>query len=352
MDRNLLELTRSVERDCQRVDRLMTQVAKALLENAAEPLLSDQERALMWGVLSDLIATVAAAIAGRLPASLTQSNHRPVVYTATRSDSADASALLQLLRDTGTLHDPALIRLVYARTKAHLLSETLRTGAGGATVAESDRMAESLLDADTLVRLRHREIESIDRYGDPRLPIEDLPAELRERLYWDVAAALRLLLLDSDAAETAFIDDRIEAATAEILQQPLPLPEADRLRDAASIPPSSLVEALERGEIFLFLMLFGRMTGLPLGRIRELAFGGGEAEFAAVCRAIEIPRCAFAELYLLVHQHSRKTVRDASALAGALNMYDTIDRRQAADLLRLWRRHPRYLGALRRVTGG
>ncbi len=352
MDRNLLELTRSVERDCQRVDRLMAQVAKALLENAAEPLLSDQERALMWGVLSDLVAAVAADIAGRLPPPLTHSDLRAVIHTATRPDAADGTPLLQILRGTGALHEPALIRLVYARTRAHLLSETLRAGAGGATVADSDRMAESLLDTDTLVRLRHREIESIDRYGDPRLPIEDVPAELREPLYWHVAAALRLLLLDADTADPAFIDDRIEAVTAEILQQPQPLPEADRLRDAASIPPSSLVEALERGEIFLFLMLFGRMTGLPLGRIREMAFGGGEAEFATVCRALDIPRCEFAELYLLVHQHSRKTVRDAGALAGAVSMYETIDRRQAADLLRLWRRHPRYLGALRRVVGG
>ncbi|MFN4087509.1 MAG: DUF2336 domain-containing protein [Alphaproteobacteria bacterium] len=364
MKQTVLELARSMEREKAHVDRLMAEVARSLLAGGGP--LSDQERALMRGIVTDLVETVAADILGRIGRDEAATGAEPALRaavvrlsgptatgtatgteTGTGTGTGGLGRIAEALRGAEVLAAPGLIRLVYARVRAHLLGEALRpplTGGRGQLAAE-------MLEPAALQAFQIDDARRIDPYGDPRLPIEDLPDDLQAALHWDIAAALRVALVAGGAGEAGEIDDAIEIAVSAALRQPPPLPEADRLRRQAAIPPDSLVEALQRGEIFLFLMLLGQISGLPLGRVQQTAFGRGDLEFATVCRALAFPRHVFAELHLLVAQQSRAAVRDPEALVQAMRAFDAIDPGEALELLRLWRRHPRYVGAIRRSLG-
>lgn len=347
------DLTRSVENDAARVDRLMEDVARSM-QGGGGPL-TDHQRALMWGVITDLVRTVLGRIAGAIrDAALRGSTEDHAAFASVAESVAEAVAAQQIDRladiaaRAGMLRDKRLIRLVFARVQSHLLSEIMRPPG-------RDRLApdlEQLLSGEDLDRYRDQELRRLDAYGDPRLPLDDLPHEVLDALHWQMAAALRKLLLERPAADTVAVDDALEAAVAAVLRQPPPLPEAERLDRRATIPPTALLQALANGDVFLFLMLLGQVSGLTLGRLQAIAFGRAELEFATLCRALDLPRNHFADLYLLVCQQSSGTVRDPGALAEAMHTYDAIDPGDARAMLRLWRRHPGYTGAIRRMTDG
>lgn len=341
-----LDLARSVERDTARVDRLMEDVARSMLSGGGP--LTDHQRALMWGVVTDIVRSVHRSIATALgEAAIAGRASRAVAAgAADAATGPSGERVADIVVRTGFTRDTRLTRLVFARVEAHRLAETMRLPGG------ADPQGEDLLDRADLDRSHDQQMAHLDEYGDPRLLLDDLPAEMVEAMYWQVAAALRVLLLEAGSVDMVAADDSIEAVVASILRQPPPLPEAERLDRQAAIPHEALVQALKRGDVFLFLMLLGQISGLTLGRLQATAFGRGTLEFATLCRALDMQRNVFAELHLLVCQHSCGKVRDPEALAEAMHAFDGIDPEEARDLLRLWRRHPRYAGAIRRISDG
>jgi len=347
------DLARSVERDAARIDRLMEDVARSM-QGGGGPL-SDHQRALMWGVLADLLRTALGRIVGAIrDAAPHGSTDEQAVFAAIADGVSEIVAAQPTERfadmgvRAGLLHDRRLVRLVFARVQAHRVSEIMRPP--GRDRLEPD--PEQLLAGEDLDRYRDQELRRLDAYGDPRLPLDELPHEVLDAIHWQMAAALRKLLLEPPVADAVAVDDALEAAVAAVLRQPTPLPEAERLDRRAAIPPTGLVQALANGDVFLFLMLLGQISGLTLGQLQAIAFGRGEVEFATLCRALDLSRNHFADLHLLVCQHSSGKVRDPGALAAAMHTYDAIDPDDARAMLRLWRRHPGYAGAIRRMTDG
>lgn len=343
-----LDLARSVERDAARVDRLMEDVARSMLSGAGP--LTDQQRALMWGVVTDIVRSVHRRIAAALGEAVAD-GRAPSAVAACAADAVTGPSgqrVVEIVARSAFTRDTRLVRLVFARIEAHRLAEVMRPPGSAGPDPESN----GILDRADLDRCHDQQMAHLDEYGDPRLPLDDLPPDMVEAIHWQVAAALRVLLIETEAVDLVAADDAIEAAVASVLHQPAPLPEAERQDRQAAIPPEALVRALKRGDVFLFLMLLGQISGLALGRLQAMAFGRGTLEFATLCRAIDVQRTVFAELHLLVGQHSSGKVRDPRALAEAMHAFDGIDPDEARDLLRLWRRHPRYAGAIRRITDG
>ena len=346
MNQPSLELARSVERDAARVDRLMEDVARSMLSGAGP--LTDHQRALMWGVATDIVRSVHRSIAMALGEAATagQASRAVAACAADTATGPSGQRIADIVIRTAFTRDTRLTRFVFARVEAHRLAEIMRLSSG------ADPQGEGLLDRADLDRSHDQQMAHLDQYGDPRLLLDDLPWEIVEAIHWQVAAALRVLLLETGSVDMVSADDSIEAAVASILRQPPPLSEAERLDRQAAIPHEALVRALKCGDVFLFLMLLGQISGLTLGRLQTTAFGRGTLEFAALCRAVGMQRNLFAELHLLVCQHSSGKVRDPEALAQAIHAFDGIDQDEARHLLRLWRRHPRYAGAIRGISDG
>src|SRR3546814_10092975 len=69
-----LKLAQSVERDSERTDRFMQDVAHAL-RSSAGGVLSDRERTLMCSVLTDIVGVVVADVADRFVSSTRSEEH-------------------------------------------------------------------------------------------------------------------------------------------------------------------------------------------------------------------------------------------------------------------------------------
>src|SRR3546814_2020730 len=99
-------------------------------------------------------------------------------------------------------------------------------------------------------------MQRLDRYGDPRLPVEHPTPDLHDALYWHVAAALRGALLKGGAAEASMLDDIIETTVADRLRQPRPLRAVDR-RDRAgarSEEQTSELQSIKRNPYAVFVL--------------------------------------------------------------------------------------------------
>src|SRR3546814_2844448 len=104
----------------------MQDVAHAL-RSSAGGVLSDRERTLMCGVLTDIVGVVVADVADRFVSSTPNPALRTAVTAAVAPDGDAAPfRIADLLHASGVLDDPRLICLVYARMRAHRLAEIMR----------------------------------------------------------------------------------------------------------------------------------------------------------------------------------------------------------------------------------
>ena len=237
-------------------DRLRTARIDFFLDPRAR--LSEQERALMTGMLADLVNTLAdelrSGLAGSEPAN----------------DEDDQ--LFQDLRDAGLLDIPAVIALLLRRAEEERIGSALR----GAQVKSRQRLLQSLVsDEDSqisaaamaliLARSRRR-----DRFERPRVIFDDLPAEAAAALVAAVAACLRHDLLKRiDGVEA---DERIARASQSVLSRH---DEGNRMEarlfefvhaldGAGRLNEELFRSALDEGEITLLAEALGRRAGIGL----------------------------------------------------------------------------------------
>ena len=141
--------------------------------------LTEQERALMTGMLADLVNSLAddfhALLAGAEPAN------------------DDGEQLLDRLRSSGLLDDQQLVGLLLRRAEDERLATAMRNAAS----TGKPRLLQSLLSDDDsdvsaaamaliLARGRRR-----DRFDRPRVIFDDLSAEAAVALIHAIAAAFR-----------------------------------------------------------------------------------------------------------------------------------------------------------------
>jgi hypothetical protein len=198
--------------------RLST-VRKDFFLNPAERL-TEQERALMTGMLADLLGSIADEIRAALPAGLVPAN------------DGDHQLLVGRLGAAWLLDYRDLIALLLRRADEERIGGAIHARLGTssaflqALIADSDEFVAAAAMTLILARGRRR-----DRLGQPRLEFDDLPKRLAAQLTHAVAAAIRSELPppepDADrhfASAAARLMDahdeakRIEAVTATLIR--------------------------------------------------------------------------------------------------------------------------------------
>jgi hypothetical protein len=234
--------------------RLRTARADFFLDPKAR--LSEQERALMTGMLADLVNSIAdeirSGLAGFEPAN----------------DEDDQ--LLDLLRGAGLLDIPDLVDLLLRRAEEERISAAVRSGHGAGKqrflqsfVSDEDPQVSAAAMALILARGRRR-----DRFEGPRVVFDDLSAETATALVTAVAAALRSDLVKRLNPEDA--DDRIGRAAKSLVSRH---DEGNRLEArlfdlvhaldrAGRLDEDILRSALDEGDIGVLAEALGRTGGI------------------------------------------------------------------------------------------
>lgn len=328
--------------------------------------LSDRERSLMYGILTDVVHEVEMAVRRRLSDVLADREDVPLGLMQVLANNEIAVAYPILSRSV-VLRDADLIEVVRHRTLEHQLAVTMRhtlsEAVSDSLVATGEtRVVEALL-ANQAARISEATMEylvdqskRIDSFQEPILRRDDLKADLAKRMFLWVSAALRQYILDNFELEAGTVDDLLEKVAMEEIQAATGRPEgqskADKLADSLGheglVTPDILLTMLREGEVTLFIAMFSRFTELREYLVMRLLFESGGEGLAIACKAMDVGKAIFASIYTL----SRKAKPErASALQEelpvVLRLYDRMVIEDAQEVLRTWRRGSDYLAAIR-----
>jgi hypothetical protein len=292
--------------------------------------LTEQERALMAGMLADLVNALAdefrAALAGCEPAN------------------DDGDQLVERLRSAGLLDIPDLIRVLLRRAEEERLAAAIRAGGAGARlrflhslVSDEDSDVAAAAMGLILARGRRR-----DRFDGPRVVFDDISAEAAADLVQAVAAALRRDLSDRLSPDEA--DDRLSGASQVVFGRH---DEGKRLEarlfelvhalDRAGRLDERLVRsALQESEIALAAEMLARRAGIPFEDAWE-HFTGTGADLALLLRMSGMSRDSAGEIIARVSEAGRSDPEAGIASFDALSDEDVESARKWLRLDPLYR---------------
>jgi len=251
--------------------------------------LMEQERALMAGMLTDLVNSVA-------------DDFRALLADAEPAND-DGQELVDQLRSSGLLDIPELVRLLLSRAEEERLATAIRSARGPgkprflqSLVSDDDGAVAAAAMALILARGRRR-----DRFDGPRIIFDDLSAEMAVALVNAVAAALRSDLAKRLPAEET--DERLTSAVRVVLARH---DEGNRLEarlfdlthaldSAGRLDEKALLHALEEGEASLFAEILARRAGIGFDDAWDY-LGAGAGNLALLLRMSGVSRSLAGEI--------------------------------------------------------
>lgn len=326
--------------------------------------LNPREAALFGDILTKLIrdfeTAVRQALAERL-ARLAQAPHEVILALA----NDDIEVARPVLRLSAVLSDRDLVAVIQNRSRQHQMSIALRETLGetvcDALVDTGDEAvivsllnnANAKISEATLAYLAE-EARQVDSFQEPLVRREDLGGELARRLYSFVAEDLRQRILQSYELDPALLDAELSCLPEQLaapndisgeaqqgetaFSEPAPARLAEALAGAEEITPEFLVQVLRAGKVDLFEALVGRLSGIEVATLQNLLYDSNGKALASICRALEIPKQTFIEVYLLIRRSRSDSRTTTTRQIGSLVRYfDRIAPASAREALVHWR---------------
>lgn len=303
--------------------------------------LSEQERALMTGMLAELLGDIADEIRAALPPGLGAAN------------DGDGQQLVRQLISAGLLDQWELIALLLRRADEERIGGAVRARSGTssaflqALIADSDDEISAAAMALILARGRRR-----DRLGQPRLEYDDLPPELAVELAHAVAAALRSALPSTPApdadqqftsAAAALVGrhdeaKRIECMTAELVRA---------LIEAGKLDGALIGAAAEEGDLGFVAEALAERGGIDSDAAWDQLLEGGGGRFVMLLRIAGVARDLAARLLAGIGD-----LLGIADLPQEIARFDEIDDDRARSARQWLSLDAEYRAALQRLGGG
>jgi uncharacterized protein (DUF2336 family) len=302
--------------------------------------LTDRQRRAVASLFASLVGDVEdalrAALIERLPAGSPEG-------LAAALGSASLPIALPLIEAGRLLTDPSLLALLLRRAEEHRLASAGADHGLLASLAGDDDSAIAAEAMGLLIALNSR----FDAFQEPLVGRSDLPADLRHRLVWTVAAALRRYAIERHGLDPAAADAAITAAAASLIPgyDEADGVEARALRLAAALSARGRLgdvvatRAGEEGNLPLLLAVLALRSGLALDSVWDLLADPAGSGSVLLLRAAGLDRAAAAAILL------RIAPGDAAA-AARLDRFDTLSHAEVARLLAPWHAEPAYRGAI------
>jgi len=270
--------------------------------------------------------------------------------------SAHVPIALPILERAQALRDAELTTILVRRVEEHRFWKAKGPGESEEFLFELVRDADDLVAAEAmeLVIARSRRF---DRFQEPDMGQVELPAELQHKLVWLVAAALRQYIVQQHGL--AAVDSIIEEAAGSLiaLHDEGAILEAHATRLALRLAVSDrldgtlLLRMLSEGLLPLFIAGAGALTGLDYAATWEVIADPRGRGPAILLRAAGIERQEAAAILLLANSNGPLVSgTEGDATAAQLELYDSLDRASADEVLTLWRAAPGYRTAVARVS--
>lgn len=324
---------------------------------AADLLLPDQARLTEWqrltaaSLLTRLVATIEDDLRTRLAERFAGNE---ALHAAL--GSAHVPIALPILERAQVLRDADLTTVLVRRVEEH------RFWKAAMPTGRDDYLFELVRDADeqvaseamALVIARSRRF---DRFQEPVLGQVELPAELQHKLVWMVAAALRQYVVQHHLATgvDAAIEEEASALIAgydegESLESTC-FQLARRLHRTGRLDGAALARAIGDGLLPFFLASLATLCALDVAATWEVLSDPRGRGPALLLRAAGLEREeAGTVLLALGARGPLLSGAEGDAVAAQLELYDTVDRASAQEVLRLWQANPAYRASVARIS--
>ena len=359
-----------LSRERSSAGRVVLAATLSELFNERNSGLSDSERSLMFDIMRRMVHECEICVRKTLAMYLAASKDAPADLIATLAND-EIDVAYPVLTESGVLKDMDLIEVVRNCTFQHQLAVAVRDGlsadvSSALVETGNEDVARALLENGT-AEIRPETMETLAERSkaetslqEPILRRADVSPELAKRMFMWVSVALRCHIIEHFDVSQVDLDQLMERAALEELEKvqgdlrlgnSLAGGLAEEEIDGATAP-ELMVQALQAGDVPLFISLFRKVSGLRKNLIMRLMIEPGGEGLAVACKGLGFSRTFFSTLYTL----SRKATpgqgqggerNEASALRQALDFFDNTKEAECKKLLQRWHLDSGYLNALR-----
>ena len=329
--------------------------------------LTEQQRALMQDILGKLIHSIELEVRANLAESLIRSGAGfPDLERQLANDEIQVAR--PVLERSHVLTDSDLIDIIHQRTEEHRLSIALRDhvpepvadalvqGSGPDVIETLLRNANSSLSRRAMEYLV-TESKRIDRFQEPLLLRQDLPAELAHRMYWWVSAALRKHILRSFRIAPELLDQLLQQATQQALVgrdedqsvRGRALKLARQMLAEGEATEAVVLRTLRQNRITLFIALLAEMARIDFSMAWKVISDRSAESLMVLGRALDFSRETVTAMVLLLAEGRGMSRRSLSALTSIADLYGVISQEQAKAVLLLWQRDSGYHAAIEHI---
>jgi uncharacterized protein (DUF2336 family) len=333
---------------------------------SAEGRLSDRERALMTGIIGQLLHEMEMRLRRDLAQRLSALEAGPHdLIVALANDEIEVAR--PILSASKVLSDSDLVEVVRHRSSEHQLAVAMRAPLSAdvsqALIDQGDENVIERLLKNRDATLSRRALEylvaeaqRVGRFQEPVLTRPELPADLAHRLFWYVSAALRSYVLEKFTIDEATVDDYVQDSARAVLSE-TPPPSADRqaaalverLAETDELNERFLIGALRGGKIAAFVAGLAKLTRLNPLMVRRLLYDPNPEGLAVMCKAVGFDRSSFGSIFLLTRQGTTRVVKP-EIVTKVMGFYDQLAQHRARTALRYWRADRDYLHATAKLA--
>jgi len=324
---------------------------------ATDLLLPDQARLTEWQRLTaaTLLSRLVRSIEDELRTRLAESFEDNQALHAALA-SARVPIALPILERAQALRDAELGNVLVRRVEEH------RFWKANIGTQAADCLFEFVRDGDDDVARAAMELviarsRRFDRFQEPTMGQVELPAELQHKLVWLVAAALRQYIVQHHQA--VGVDGAIEEAARAVIAgydegrslEAWALRLTRALQRDQRLDGTTLCRMAEEGMLPLFIAGISVLCGLESAAAWEVLSDPRGRGPALLLRAAGIQReVAAAILFALNARGPLLSGTEGDATAAQIDLYDTVDRASAQEVLRLWQADPAYRASIARIS--
>lgn len=311
---------------------------------------SQNEIDLMDDILVDLVKFVESTLRAKVAEQLADlaTVPRDLIRTLAQDEIDIAKPIL--VRSTA-LNDDDLEAVACGRTKDHRLAianrEELSSRVSEVLVSQSEADVAARLLANEGANISPKAFKSIVEMSEgcpdlcvPLLKRGDLPKEAAQQMFWWVSGKLREFILTRHAIEPADLDRLLESATKAAL--------ANAERDATAalairtktvrrqFVVSELAAAIKRGNEGEYVKMFAEMAGIGQKAAARIMLDDDGQPLAVACKALEVDKAAFTNLFLVLDFQKHKKARPPAFLNQATATFDKVGPQNAQATLEYW----------------
>lgn len=315
---------------------------------------TDREKALMGDILQRLLKDVEMQMRKTLSEKLSLRADAPKdLVLALANDEIPVAQ--PILEHSPVLEDDELVEIIKQRTYEHQLAVAMRRGIGTKVTealveTKNEDVVKTMLEnpdtqiSQTTIEYLVEQSERVDAYQNPLLRHPELGQDLAKKMYRWVGDALQKEIVEKYQIDAKELSEALQTTVEDVLRNSSEDENLDRvtqlvdqIEKSGRLTTQNLMKVIQEGEIPLFLVMFGRLSGLSSRQVRRIILGSEGDVFVLACRAVGVTRDEFTQLFKLCRA-ARPSKQDmqVSEMTYLLKYFDQLKPESAKAALYTW----------------